>query len=200
MSKISITPNASGTGVFTISSPATNTNRTLTLPDEAGTVLTTAGVPSSALPAGSVLQVVNFQTGAVASGTTTIPFDNTIPQITEGNEFMTLAITPISATSTLLINVVSWNSCNPQDEIVVALFQDSTANALAAISHTPFTATARLAIGFTHKMTSGTTSATTFKVRAGMASAGTITFNGLSGAGKLGGVGESSITIMEIAA
>jgi hypothetical protein len=161
-------------------------------------VLTSASTAN--FPAGSVLQVVNFQTGAVASGTTTIPFDNTIPQITEGNEFMTLAITPISATSTLLINVVSWNSCNPQDEIVVALFQDSTANALAAISHTPFTATARLAIGFTHKMTSGTTSATTFKVRAGMASAGTITFNGLSGAGKLGGVGESSITIMEIAA
>ena len=39
MSKIALTPNASGTGVFTISSPATNTNRTLTLPDEAGTVL-----------------------------------------------------------------------------------------------------------------------------------------------------------------
>jgi hypothetical protein len=43
MSKISITPNASGTGVFTISSPATNTDRTLTLPDEAGTVLTGSG-------------------------------------------------------------------------------------------------------------------------------------------------------------
>jgi hypothetical protein len=42
MSKIALTPNATGTGVFTISSPATNTNRTLTLPDEAGTVLTSA--------------------------------------------------------------------------------------------------------------------------------------------------------------
>ena len=42
MSKISITPNPSGTGVFTISSPATSTDRTLTLPDEAGTVLTSA--------------------------------------------------------------------------------------------------------------------------------------------------------------
>jgi hypothetical protein len=56
MSKISITPNASGTGVFTISSPATNTNRTLTLPDEAGTVLTSAS--TSNFPAGSVIQVV----------------------------------------------------------------------------------------------------------------------------------------------
>jgi trimeric autotransporter adhesin len=33
MSKIALTPNATGTGVFTISSPATNTDRTLTLPD-----------------------------------------------------------------------------------------------------------------------------------------------------------------------
>ena len=48
MSKIALTPNASGTGVFTISSPATNTNRTLTLPDEAGTVLTSASSLSAA--------------------------------------------------------------------------------------------------------------------------------------------------------
>jgi hypothetical protein len=39
MSKIALTPNASGTAVFTISSPATNTNRTLTLPDEAGSIV-----------------------------------------------------------------------------------------------------------------------------------------------------------------
>ena len=43
MSKIALTPNASGTGVFTIASPATSTNRTLTLPDQSGTVLTGSG-------------------------------------------------------------------------------------------------------------------------------------------------------------
>ena len=59
MSKIALSPNASGTGVFTIASPSGNTDRTLTLPDEAGTVLTTAGVPASAMPAGSVIQVVS---------------------------------------------------------------------------------------------------------------------------------------------
>ena len=58
MSKVVIQGNASGTGDFTIAAPNSNTDRTLTLPDEAGTVLTTAGVPSSALPAGSVLQVL----------------------------------------------------------------------------------------------------------------------------------------------
>jgi hypothetical protein len=54
MSKIALTPNASGTGVFTISSPATNTNRTLTLPDEAGTVLTSASSLASANLTGTV--------------------------------------------------------------------------------------------------------------------------------------------------
>ena len=48
MSKIALTPNASGTGVFTIASPATSTDRTLTLPDEAGTVLTSVSSLASA--------------------------------------------------------------------------------------------------------------------------------------------------------
>jgi len=47
MTKIAIVPNAAGTGTFTIEAPNSNSNRTLVLPDEAGTVLTTAtaGVP-----------------------------------------------------------------------------------------------------------------------------------------------------------
>ena len=40
MSKISLEPNASGAGTFTLAAPNSNTNRTLTLPDEAGSVLT----------------------------------------------------------------------------------------------------------------------------------------------------------------
>jgi hypothetical protein len=39
MSKIALTPNASGTGTFSIASPGTNTDRTLTLPDAAGTMV-----------------------------------------------------------------------------------------------------------------------------------------------------------------
>lgn len=42
MSKISISGNASGTGVFTIASPNSNTDRTLTLPDATGTFVTKA--------------------------------------------------------------------------------------------------------------------------------------------------------------
>ena len=42
MSKVAIQGNASGTGTFTIAAPNSNTDRTLTLPDEAGTILTTS--------------------------------------------------------------------------------------------------------------------------------------------------------------
>ena len=45
MSKVSIKGADTGTGVFTIESPATNTDRVLTLPDEAGTVKVTDGLP-----------------------------------------------------------------------------------------------------------------------------------------------------------
>jgi hypothetical protein len=51
MSKVTIQGDASGTGIFTIASPNSNTNRTLTLPDEAGTV-------DLLQRAGNVLQVV----------------------------------------------------------------------------------------------------------------------------------------------
>jgi hypothetical protein len=40
MSRITLSGNASGTGNFTLASPNSNTDRTLTLPDATGTVLT----------------------------------------------------------------------------------------------------------------------------------------------------------------
>ena len=59
MSKVVIQGNASGTGNFTIAAPNSNTDRTLTLPDVAGTVLTSGS--NADFPAGSVLQVVQTQ-------------------------------------------------------------------------------------------------------------------------------------------
>jgi hypothetical protein len=46
MSKVTIAGDANGTGVFTIAAPNGNTNRTLMLPDEAGTIITTTSLPS----------------------------------------------------------------------------------------------------------------------------------------------------------
>jgi hypothetical protein len=48
MSKIALSSNASGTGVFTIASLGTNTDRTITLPDATGTLFSSADIASQA--------------------------------------------------------------------------------------------------------------------------------------------------------
>ena len=149
---------------------------------------------------GSIVQVVNTQTGAVATGTTTMPFDDTIPQNTEGDEFITLSITPKNTNNLLLIEVELEIAHTTTSTFQMALFQDSTANALAAITQSPPFANIPIIFTLSHFMTAGTTSATTFKARAGSGSAGTTTLNGSGGSRRLGGVIPSSITITEIAA
>lgn len=148
--------------------------------------------------AGDVVQTVNSASGAVATGTTVIPRDDTIPQNTEGTEFLTRAITPTSATNILDIEVVLHASCSVTTDIVAALFQDSTANALAVASQYATTSVGVMSLVLRYRMTAGTTSATTFKVRAGPITAGTLTVNGSAGGRYYGGVYASSITITEI--
>lgn len=150
---------------------------------------------------GTIVQIVNTQTGAVATGSTVMPSDDSIPQNTEGDEYMTLAITPTSATNKLKIDVV-WHgdSSGAQDCMTVALFQDTTANALACVGQYTTGENDNMTIVFSHYMTAGTTDETTFKVRAGLAQAGTTTFNGRSSSRLYGGISASSITITEIAA
>jgi hypothetical protein len=82
--------------------------------------------------------------------------------------------------------------------IFAPLFQDSTANALAAGWTTSHVGGSAVSITFRHVMTSGTTSSTTFKVRVGAQNAGTFTFNGVGGARFLGGVLASGIVIREV--
>lgn len=145
-----------------------------------------------------IVQQVNTQTGAVATGSTAIPFDDTIPENDEGDEYMTLAITPTSATNKLKIDVVFGYAVSALAQVAVALFQDSTVNALAAMAGGRVEAAGvQDQCTFTHYMTAGTTSETTFKVRAGP-SAGTLSFNGSAGTRRFGGVMASSITITEI--
>jgi len=170
-----------------------------------GTLTTSSrGIAKASMPAGSVLQVVNADLNTFLSTTSTFPLDDTIPQNTEGAEILTCAITPTSATSKLIIDVVMNVANNVATDIsIIALFQDSTANALrASWSRTIAANNPVSAMVIKHYMTSGTTSATTFKVRGGgsTGNAGTFQINGGSGTRYLGGSLISSITIMEIAA
>lgn len=165
-------------------------------PRTGSTIVMPAG--TSFYAPGGVVQVVNFQTGAFATGTTLIPFDNTTPQNTEGDQYMALAITPKFATSKLLINVTWMGGHSVSTAALIAcLFQDSNVNALA----TGFQVQAGVGvvtISYNYYMTAGSTTPTTFKVRGGSNSAGTTSFNGYAGAAYFNSTLVSSMTITEI--
>jgi hypothetical protein len=85
MSKIAFTPNASGTGTFSIASPGTNTDRTLTLPDATGTV-NVSGLANE-VPAGSAGAPAIYPTGDTNTGIF-FPAADTVAVATDGAERM----------------------------------------------------------------------------------------------------------------
>lgn len=146
---------------------------------------------------GTVVQIKNSFTAAVATGTTTIPFDDTIPQNTEGTEFLTCAITPTSLSNKLRIDVNVFTTVTNTPWIIVALFRDSIADALAVSTTFNNLSTAGATITFSYILDVPSTSAQTYKVRIGPSSAATVTLNGQSGGRMFGGAAVSGITITE---
>jgi hypothetical protein len=148
---------------------------------------------------GDVVQSVFNSTGAVATGTTVVPEDDTIPQITEGDQYMTQAITPTSAINLLEIHHQGFYShTTTNGKMLVALFQDATANALAVQSENIAGTTHGFDMQLFHLMQAGTVSATTMRIRAGMGAGATTTFNGTSGARVYGGAVSSFLKIQEM--
>lgn len=101
MSKVAIQGAATGTGVFTLASPATNTNRTLTLPDEAGTIDTLQR-------AGNVLQVVSATSSSEVTTTSTSYVATPL----------SASITPTSTSSKILIQYTARHWVNALDQFV----------------------------------------------------------------------------------
>ncbi len=172
---------------------------------EAGTDTVTSMTPErtaqaiAALATPNLVQIQTASTSALATGTTTMPQDDTIPQNTEGDEYETVTITPTSASNRLFISFVGLTSHTATGDVFAALFQDSTADALAAAAADIRTGTALALIALTHEMAAGTTSATTFKIRLGSPNAGTTSLNGQSGSRRFGAIPKSTMIVMEYA-
>jgi hypothetical protein len=160
-----------------------------------------SSVTSAKVAVGVVVQVAVTSYTAVATGTTIIPFDDTIPQITEGVEYMTQAITPKSATNILVIEATGMLTAATASIMMIgAIFQDATANALATNSFFFSAIGTPTPLPVFHSMTAGTTSAITFRFRAGTQSAATTTFNGAAGGRFFGATTKSMIKVTEIKA
>jgi hypothetical protein len=147
---------------------------------------------------GAVVQRQRTASGAVATGTTVLPWDDTIPQSTEGDQYLSQAITPTSAANLLEIEALLNLSPAGANNMTAALFQDATANALAANTISTAAATASTLVPIRHVLLAALTTATTFKVRAGGNAAGTTTFNGVASGRLFGGVIGSFLEAREV--
>lgn len=137
------------------------------------------------------------QYATYSSHTAVIPVDDTIPQITEGNQIATLTITPLS--DTLEIEALANMAFSVNDgRAVMAVFQDAGANAIAAtvgfIANSFLVATP---IALRHRLTVTPGVSTTIQMRVGPGTGFTLYINGNSANRFLGGVASSYLKVRE---
>jgi hypothetical protein len=177
-----------------------------------GQVLTSNG--AGALPTfqtgggGTFVKQTRANTSTAGSTATTIPFDDTIPQITEGAEVLTVAITPGNTNNILVIeydlHMTGVNGNGTSRQFSSAIFQDSTANALYAQLDMQNGADGTANVGLNVKgrfyMTAGTTSSTTFRLRVGPAGAYTYYWLSNIGSAIFSTVNVATLTVSEYSA
>lgn len=155
--------------------------------------------PSSG--SGKEAQVIHTTDSTAKSSTATFPLDNTIPQSGEGSAYTELntTITPTNASSVIHVRVnipVSVNGAGLTP--VVALFRDSATDASSG-GWVSMAGTGYLgAITFEASFPATSTSATVFKIRYGLLTAGTVSLNTANGTAYLGGIIKSTMTVTEI--
>ena len=163
-----------------------------------------AAIAAAIVSANTLAQSKYSENTTATTILTTIPDDDTIPQITEGGQIFSQTITPASATSRIRITANIWGSKQDgvgADGVCAALFVDGATNAIAAAGHRPGVAT-DYADGFNitlvHEYVPGDTALHTFTVRVG---AGTqaITINGKYPSRKYGGVAKCTLLVEEYA-
>jgi hypothetical protein len=137
---------------------------------------------------GRVLQVVDTQSNA-ADNTALTCTSATLPTTSNTKNIAALdtAVTPISSTSTLFVEVCIF-AASGSNAIIGALFQDAGTNAIAAATvHAGASATEVQQMIFSYKVVSGSTTARTFHAGYSGTSAGTTKLNSSDGATKLFG-------------
>lgn len=156
------------------------------------------------LHTGHVVQVQMYEDQIVVSGAGVIPFDGSIPQITEGNQFINVSITPKSASNILIIDGLfsGYETSNSYNYgFCVALFKQGQNDALATWYGDVYDYTTERinTIPFAHKMVAGGTSPILFRLHAGVP-VGSTSMNRGAGGLRYGGTLSSYMRVWEIAA
>lgn len=134
-------------------------------------------VVNPAVRPGMIMQSLRTSTTAIVTCNTNIPFDNTIPQNTEGTQVLTQSITPTSGANVIRVEFGGWGSTvGSGSNMTASLIQDATANALAAAA-SQFGATSAIGpIFLRHEFVGNIIVATSMNIRVGN-SAATVTIN-----------------------
>lgn len=165
-----------------------------------GDPATIAAARQTFIPTGGIIQAVEATPYATyASSAAIIPVDDTIPQITEGVQILTVDITPTSATNRLVIDALAFLSGDAARVFTMALFQVGTADALAVAADASAAVNNIMSVPIHHEMAAGATTTLTFTVRVGIAT-GTIYINGNSTTRLYGGKMACRLRIAEVKA
>jgi hypothetical protein len=152
---------------------------------------------------GDTVQTKRTTSGALATGTTVLPFDDTIPQITEGDEYLSRTFTALSAANVLSIHSVTGSissSLASGNILGWAIFRGGVSNALAAVGQITSSTGGPVQLIVGARELAATTSSITYSARGGAGAAGTTTLNGSGGARRLGGVSTSFLQVDELMA
>ena len=149
---------------------------------------------------GKIAQVVVASTNIAFTTTSTIPQDNTIPQSTEGAEFMTINITPTNAASTIEVSFVGTGTADGGKNIVLSLFEGSASNAFAADFFYVAIANGMTSMPLLGRISAGSTTSRTYRLRIGMSAAtpGTARMISDTGGSYFGGVRNCTLQATEI--
>lgn len=165
----------------------------------------TTKIPNSMLEAGglsgAVLQTRSASTSAASTITTAAGAADAIPQSTQGGQVLTLAITPTSALNYLEIEAIVQVSADTGSAgfILGALFRDSASAAFAANLMNAPLAQYNHQLVVRGRILAGSTAATTFKLRVGMVTSGSVRINtSFAGNQLLGGVAVTALKITEV--
>lgn len=163
-----------------------------------GTV-TPVMLPSGCIVGSAYGSNTTFQSWTAS--TAVIPYDNTIPQSSEGVQIGTVTYTPGSTTTRLRIRAIAHIGANDTNaNAILALFKDSETDARAC-SQTGYSHDGGVVppAVLEYDIVSPGTSATTWKIRGGtsISSANLFTVNGSYNAAKLGGKLITSLSLQE---
>jgi hypothetical protein len=146
--------------------------------------------------AGAVLQVLQNTYATNADLNPDIPLDDTIPDITEGTEVLSQAITLASASNKVYASTKAWGAVNTvSTAIIVAMFRGSTCLNVADEVHSNINFPSSIA--FDYLDSPGSVGPHTYSVRVGP-STGIARLNGSTASRQFGGATKSTLTLMEI--